>query len=115
VTTCTRRSPSTIPLQSLSLLNSGFVTTRAQKLATRLDSELVCGTGGPADTDSRLARTFLLTLNRMPVADEESAARRFLKAQGLLYRKDGKRDPDQQAWADLCQMLFASNAFLYID
>ena len=38
VTTCTRRSPSTIPLQSLSLLNSDFVTTRARKLAARLDS-----------------------------------------------------------------------------
>ena len=39
VTTCTRRLPSTIPLQSLSLMNSDFVVTRAQELATRLERE----------------------------------------------------------------------------
>ena len=39
VTTCTRRLPSTIPLQSLSLMNSGFIIARAQKLASRLELE----------------------------------------------------------------------------
>ena len=39
VTTCTRRLPSTIPLQSLSLLNSDFVVARAGKLAERLERE----------------------------------------------------------------------------
>ena len=39
VTTCTRRLPSTIPLQSLSLLNSDFVVARARKLAERLERE----------------------------------------------------------------------------
>ena len=115
VTTCTRRSPSTIPLQSLSLLNSGFITTRARMLAARLESEVGCGTTGPGDPDSRIKRAFLLTFNRPPVPDEENAARRFLKSQRLLYVKDTKRNPDHQAWADLCQMLFASNAFLYVD
>ena len=37
VTTCTRRISSTIPLQSLSLMNSDFVVARAQKLAMRLE------------------------------------------------------------------------------
>ncbi len=115
VTTCTRRSPSTIPLQSLSLLNSGFITTRARKLAARLASEFGCGTAPTAVDDSRIAHAFLLTLNRLPVPDEESAARCFLKTQRLLYVEDAKREPDHQAWADLCQMLFASNAFLYVD
>ena len=39
VTTCTRRLPATIPLQSLSLLNSDFVVARAEKLAERLERE----------------------------------------------------------------------------
>ena len=39
VTTCTRRFPSTIPLQSLSLMNSNFMIARAQKLAMRLETE----------------------------------------------------------------------------
>ena len=40
VTTCTRRLPSTIPLQSLSLMNSDFVIARAERLATRLERDL---------------------------------------------------------------------------
>ena len=39
VTTCTRRLPSTIPLQSLSLMNSDFIIARAQRLAIRLESQ----------------------------------------------------------------------------
>ena len=55
VTTCTRRLPSTIPLQSLSLLNSDFVVARAHKLAERLERECRCGaeakpTAMPAST-----------------------------------------------------------------
>ena len=38
VTTCTRRLNSTIPLQSLSLMNSDFVIKRAERFATLLKS-----------------------------------------------------------------------------
>jgi hypothetical protein len=30
-----------------------------------------------------------------------------------VYAKE--KDADLRAWADLCQMLFASNAFLYVE
>jgi hypothetical protein len=115
VSTCTRRSPSTIPLQSLSLLNSDFVMRRARKLAERLDHDGTCSTGGPSDQDARVTKAFLLSVNRAPDRDEQDAARRFLKAQRYRYTKAAKRDPRHDEWADLCQMLFASNAFLYID
>ena len=52
VTTCTRRSPSTIPLQSLSLLNSGFVMTRARSSPRGSKASAGCGTTGPGDADS---------------------------------------------------------------
>src|SRR5262249_52724224 len=39
VATCTRRQPSTVPLQSLSLLNSDFVAARAARLVERLGPE----------------------------------------------------------------------------
>ena len=61
VTTCTRRLPSTVPLQSLSLLNSGFVVARAGKLAQRLDRD--CGADA---VDARIARAFLLVVGRGP-------------------------------------------------
>jgi Protein of unknown function (DUF1553)/Protein of unknown function (DUF1549)/Planctomycete cytochrome C len=115
VTTCTRRSPSTIPLQSLSLLNSDFVIRRARKLAERLDRDDKCGTSSPFDQDARIGRAFLLSVNRAPHADEIGAARRFLEAQRNRYSSAAKPDPSRDAWADLCQMLLASNAFLYID
>ena len=115
VTTCTRRSPSTIPLQSLSLLNSDFVTTRARGLAARLDRDCACRDARHAEDEPRIARAFQLTVNRAPVADELSATRRFLQAQRLRYSKDPEPDPHHDAWADLCQMLFASNSFLYVD
>ena len=57
VTTCTRRLPSTIPLQSLSLMNSDFVVARARKLAARLERE--CGSGGLEDIrDTCIERAF---------------------------------------------------------
>jgi hypothetical protein len=115
VTTCTRRSPSTIPLQSLCLLNSDFVIRRARKLAERLDRDGICCTGGPSEQDSRITRAFLLCINRAPEPDERAAALRFLEAQQNRYIKAAKSDPRRDAWSDLCQMLFASNAFLYID
>jgi Protein of unknown function (DUF1553)/Protein of unknown function (DUF1549)/Planctomycete cytochrome C len=115
VTTCTRRSPSTMPLQSLSLLNSDFVTTRARKLAARLDRDCASRGARHGEDEVRIARAFQLTLNRAPVADELSATRRFLQAQRLRYSKDSRPDLHHDAWADLCQMLLASNAFLYLD
>jgi hypothetical protein len=115
VTTCTRRSPSTIPLQSLSLLNSDFITTRARKLAARLDCDFACKGARTSEDEPRIARAFQLTVNRAPIADELSATLRFLEAQRLRYAKDARRDPQHDAWADLCQMLLASNSFLYVD
>jgi hypothetical protein len=115
VTTCTRRSPSTIPLQSLSLLNSDFVRDRARKLAARLDRDCACEGASGSVHEPRIVRAFQLTVNRVPVTDELTAARRFLQAQRLRYATEAKRDPHHDAWADLCQMLFASNAFLYVD
>jgi hypothetical protein len=113
VSTCTRRAPSTIPLQSLSLLNSDFVMRRARKLAERLDRDGTCGSARTSDQDTRIMRAFLHSINRAPHPDERLAARAFLEAQQDRYISIA--NPTAAAWSDLCQMLFASNAFLYID
>jgi hypothetical protein len=115
VTTCTRRSPSTIPLQSLCLLNSDFVRRRARNVATRVDSEESCRSGSRSDQDARIKKAFLLCINRPPDPDEHSAAKRFLQSQRERDAGAAKPDAPQNALSDLCQMLFASNAFLYID
>jgi Protein of unknown function (DUF1553)/Protein of unknown function (DUF1549)/Planctomycete cytochrome C len=111
VTTCTRRSSSTIPLQSLSLMNSGFIIARAQKLAMRLEAK----DKSQANCDGRINQAFLLTISRLPVGDEYEAARRFLETQPSRYSTLAEPESRHRALVDFCQMLLASNAFLYVE
>ena len=66
VTTCTRRQPSTVPLQSLSLLNSDFVAARAARLVERLGPEC----DHCSQDDARIERAFLLVIGRAPTGAE---------------------------------------------
>jgi hypothetical protein len=111
VTTCTRRSPSTIPLQSLSLINSNFMIARAQKLAMRLETE----SRGQADCDNRISQAFLLIVSRAPGPDEFHAARRFMETQPARYPTLAEPERRHRALVDFCQMMLASNAFLYVE
>jgi hypothetical protein len=65
------------------------------------------------DAGNRLQLAFRLTAGRDPLADERRACEKFLTAQRAAYAKD--KDAADRAWADLCQMLLASNAFLYVE
>ena len=102
VSTCGKRSPSTVPLQSLALLNSEFVRLRAKAFAARL-------TG----SDNKLSLAFRCIAAREPTESENAACAKFLMAQCAVYAKE--KDPESRAWIDLCQMLLASNAFLYVE
>ena len=107
VTNCTRRSSATIPLQSLTALNSEFALARARALAARLAQE------PPDDADSRIERAILLVAGRPPVEAEREASRRFLAAQAANY--PDRADAAEQVWIDFCQMLMAGSAFLYVE
>ncbi|HKB06634.1 MAG TPA: DUF1549 and DUF1553 domain-containing protein [Gemmataceae bacterium] len=107
VTTCGSRTPSTVPLQSLAMLNSEFARARARGLAKRLAAEV------GDDAAKRLTLAFRLTAGREPLPDERRACEKFLDAQRAVYAKE--KDPADRAWADLCQMMLASNAFLYVE
>jgi hypothetical protein len=107
VGSCGARTTSTVPLQSLALLNSEFARLRAKALARRLDHE--AGT----DEGKRLATAFRLAYGREASAEEGMAARRFLAAQAKVYAD--QKDATGRTWADLCQMILASNAFLYVE
>ncbi len=115
---CPRRAATTMPLQSLSLLNSDFAVKRGADLARRLDSEL----GHDARPDARIQRAFLLTCGREPDAAERRAARRFVAEQCATYDAlstagmgDAPTPAAARAWADLGQLLFGLNAFLYLE
>jgi hypothetical protein len=107
VTTCGKRSPSTVPLQSLVLLNSEFARARSKAFAARLERE------AGSDTAKRLDLAFRLACARLPHREEQALCETFLEKQRAVYARE--KNADLRAWADLCQMLFASNAFLYVE
>jgi hypothetical protein len=104
---CSARTTSTVPLQALALLNSDFARTRARAFASRLERE------GGRDLGGRVVLACRLAWGREPGEGERTAAKRFLEAQQALYA--GEKDGEQRAWMDFCQMVLASNAFLYVE
>jgi hypothetical protein len=101
-----RRPRSTMPIQSLSLLNSEFSVARAKNLATSIQRDVA------SDSD-RLLLLFLTTTGRAAGDHEISIATQFLDAQKNEYKDDP--DPNARAWVDLCQSLLINNAALYLD
>ena len=104
---CIERSAATVPLQSLAQLNSEFVRLRAKAAAERLMRESNDNDG------NRVTRAYRLAIGRAPTADELSDARAFLAEQRTTYLPE--ESPDLSALTDFCQMLFASNPFLYVE
>ena len=104
--TCTERPSSTVPLQSLAQLNSRFSRERAAALADRLLDEA-------ADDEGRIRLAFTLCTGRGPSPADGAAALAFLGEQRALHAP--ATDASRRALVDLCQIIFASNAFLYID
>jgi mono/diheme cytochrome c family protein len=104
---CVERSSATVPLQSLAQLNSEFVRVRARATAERLLRE--AGDEPPA----QVTLAFRLALGRAPMADELADARSFIAGQQSEYFAE--ESPTKTALADFCQMLFASNPFLYVE
>jgi hypothetical protein len=107
VSNCGKRTTSTVPLQSLALLNSDFARARAVALARRLEKD------AGAEEAKRIDLAFRLACARTPSGEEQDACKRFLAAQKLVYAKE--KDVEQRVLTDLCQMIMASNAFLYVE
>ncbi len=107
VFSCTFRTPTTVPLQSLNLLNSAFVRLRSKALAER-----VAAAAG-SEIEERIRYAFLLVTGRPPSKTEFAAAQRFI-AQQIQQHNDKPKD-DELFWVDYCQTLLASDAFLYVE
>lgn len=104
---CVQRSTSTVALQSLELLNSDFARRRSENFAVRVLKE------PGSDQDRRIELAFRLAMGRIPKIEERNAAMEFLNSQRDYYA--GKASPEKSAWIDFCQMLMASNSFLYLE
>ena len=103
-----RRDVTTVPTQALYLMNSPFILEQSATLAERLLEQ-------STDDAARVERAYQLTLSRSPSEAEATRASKFIEscAAQLDARSDKQRTRD--AWASLCQALFASAEFRYLE
>ena len=111
-TNCNRRINSATPLQSLTLMNDEFVLQHAAYIKDR-----VSALSETASIDGKIETAYLLTLARKPNAQEMAISRDHIDRQQELYRKSNfaPETASGKALASLCQMLLASNEFLYVE
>ena len=100
------RATTTIPAQSLYLMNSSFVISQAEALAKRL-------LAADDDDAGRMTRAYLLCLSRPPSESERAAALAFVNRyeKTAAAEKTTPGQARQAAWSALCQSLFACTEF----
>ena len=104
---CVQRPTTTMPLQSLSQLNSEFSLARAREFAARLEKDAL------PDPRRRIRLAFEIAAGRTPTEDEMLGSLHFIETQTQSLEPHADASP--RAWIDFCQMLLASNQFLYVE
>jgi len=110
---CSRRVPSATPLQSLSMMNSEFVTENAREAANR-----AAALAGDRSTPHDLVETtYGLLFSRKPSTQESRIALDHLESQQQLYANanSSAEEAFEKSLANLVHMLISSNEFLYVD
>lgn len=108
---CEVRNCSTIPQQSLSLMNAEGIRKFAQSTAERIVSEV------GSDPSARVDRAWRLVLGRMPRETERTEALAFIDNQqaSLTAQPVAGTAADMAALTTLIQVLFGGNEFLYVE
>ena len=104
---CQCRVPSTTASQALMLMNSPFVLKHAGLFAERLR--------GQPDLAEKIRLAWQIAYQRLPGQDELRLACEFVASQTAVFKDAGHADPEHGALTNLCQQLFASHEFLYVD
>lgn len=119
VPNCQLRDASTVTPQALLLMNDGWVVNASEQMAGRLWS-------GADTAEDRVRLAFELAFARPPTAEELDDSLAFWERQADMFRQFSDPDwreklreqPDAaslRGLASLCQMLIASNRFLYLE
>ena len=103
---CPERYCSTIPQQSLAMLNNPFVTAQAEMLAARIAAE------APADPRGAAAWAFERVLGRVPDARELDVLTEYLAGELKTAADPTAR---KLAFFQLAHTLLNANEFLYVD
>ena len=100
------RATTTIPAQSLYLMNNPFVIRNAETVADKL----LASSGSDAE---KLGRAYLMFFSRPPSEKETKTALEFVEKYGKQLEKDrvGAGQAKRATWTALCQSLFASAEF----
>ncbi|MFO0951088.1 MAG: PSD1 and planctomycete cytochrome C domain-containing protein [Isosphaeraceae bacterium] len=101
------RSRSTVPLQSLYLMNDPFVRDCAGAFADRVRAE-------PGDAVVMAVR---LAWNREPSADERQRFMSYLDSYARRAEGAGaaRAEAQNEAWTSLARVILTANEFLYVD
>ncbi len=116
---CQQRSVSTVAPQALLLMNDAWVVEAAEKMSERLWSTA-------ATPDERIHKAFILAFGVEANPAELVDCLSFVQQQSELFRSDPEKKwqqkikeqpdaPERRGLASLCQMLMASNRFLYLE
>ena len=106
---CTRRTPSAVVSQSLTMLNDDFVKEQAAGFAARVRRDA-------SERKEQIAAAFRVALAREPVESEVAWASELLDRQAERYQQTPMPPAEaaEKALAHLCQLLLNTNEFLYI-
>ena len=106
-----QRNESTLPTQSLFMLNSPIVIEQAETLANQLLED-------DSENQARpLIEGYRRVLQRDPTSDEVGRANIYIQSMQSQLMADSIAEDQafQRAWASWCQALMASNEFRFVD
>ncbi len=105
-----RRATTTVAPQALWVLNSPFAREQSEAFAAAVLFP-------DKDDAACLNVAYRKALGRAPTAAESARASQFLTryAQALTPTEPDRNKRRRRAWQSLCQVLFASNEFIYVD
>ena len=103
---CDLRSETTVATQALWFLNDGELIQHADRLAEQLAAH-------SEDVDAQLRQLYLRLFSSEPTDSQRTTCREFLADQTAHF--SGDEQAARRALASLCQVMLASNRFLYVD
>lgn len=108
---CECRTASTVATQSLTMLNDQFVLRQADVFADRVLGQLPEQSPLP----DQVALAWNIAYQRAPRASELEVAVPYLEQQLKDFTAAKVPQPRRAALASLCQVIFGSNEFLYVE
>jgi cytochrome c551/c552 len=105
-TTSEGRTRTNVAPQALFMMNSHFILERSRSLAEYLLR------APDLDDAHRVQQAYLISLSRKPAAREIQDAVRYVDN---FPRKGSGAETRLEAWQSFCQVLMASNEFIYVD